>query len=81
MPDEKRLQALGNAIQRDPDAPVNYLLRGEYWFEVGDTDNARHDFLQARDLAQAALEESDWGYVLQSYLDRAERWLYQLENE
>lgn len=68
-----RLYALDSAIERYPDAPVNYLLRGEYWFELGSFQQAQADFIRVCDLAVQALAESDWGYIYQSYLDRAEQ--------
>ena len=78
---DARLDALDYAIQKEPDAPVNYLLRGEYWLEAGEYEHARDDLEMARHLAQEALANSDWGYIYQSYIDRAERWLHQLDNE
>jgi hypothetical protein len=76
-----RLDALDYAIQLEPDAPVNYLLRGEFWLAAGDYERAWDDLDLARHLAQEALAESDWGYIYQSYTDRAEQRLHQLENE
>ena len=76
-----RLDALDYAIQQEPDAPVNYLLRGEIWLAAGEYESAWDDLTTARDLAKKALASSDWGYIYQSYIDRAERWLHQLENE
>jgi Tfp pilus assembly protein PilF len=75
----RRLQALDLAIERAPDAPVNYLLRGEYWLEVGEVDLARQDLQMARDLAKGQAEASDWGYIYQSYHDRAEELLKRLD--
>ncbi|MCD4686432.1 MAG: hypothetical protein K8S97_10900 [Anaerolineae bacterium] len=67
-----QMRALTRLIQREPDIPVHYLLRGEEWLVLGDLARARADFEQAQALATALLIESDWGYVLQAYLDRAE---------
>jgi hypothetical protein len=75
----RRLQALDLAIECAPDAPVNYLLRGEYWLEVGEVDLARQDLEAARDLAKGQVESSDWGYIYQSYHDRAEALLKRLD--
>lgn len=68
-----RLYVLDTAIERYPDAPVNYLLRGEFWFEQGDLQQAQADFIKVCDLAEQALQTSGWGYIYQSYLDRAEQ--------
>ena len=76
--DEQRLYALDLAIQRHPEAPVNYLLRGEFWMEAGKTDLAEQDLMTARALALEALEDADWGYIYQSYIDRAETLLQRL---
>ena len=75
------LDRLDYAIQQEPDAPVNYLLRGEFWLQAGDYQRAWDDFEAARELAQEALASSDWGYIYQSYIDRADVRLHQLENE
>lgn len=78
---DNRLYALDVAIDRYPDAPVNYLLRGEYWLEQGDFQQAQADFIKVCDLAAQALETSDWGYITQSYLDRAEQYLAMLAHQ
>lgn len=70
-----RLYALDAAIERYPDAPVNYLLRGEFWLEQGDFQQAQADFIKVCDLVTQALATADWGYIYQSYLDRAEQYL------
>lgn len=78
MIDEHRLYALDLAIEQQPEAPVNYLLRGEYWLEMGEPAAAQRDLLTALDLAEKALAASDWGYIYQSYIDRAESLLVRL---
>ena len=75
------LDGLDFAIQQEPDAPVNYLLRGEYWLQAGEFERAWDDLETARYLALEALASSDWGYIYQSYIDRADLRLHQLENE
>jgi hypothetical protein len=70
-----RLYALDYAVQQRPHAPVNYLLRGEYWLEVGDVQKAAQDFSTVRRLASQGLHASDWGYIYQSYIDRADEFL------
>ncbi|NJL96024.1 MAG: hypothetical protein HC915_20975 [Anaerolineae bacterium] len=65
------LYALDIAIQRHPQAAVNYLLRAEYWAHTGNLALARQDCATALHLAQQTLETSDWAYAAQSYRDRA----------
>lgn len=75
---DRQLYELDFAVERHPDAPVNYLLRGEYWLRAGDAYQARADLEKARELAAELHKNSDWGYIFQSYSDRAEallRWL------
>jgi hypothetical protein len=67
-----QVRTLTRLIQREPDVPVHYLLRGEEWLMLGELAYARADFERAHALAAAQLVESDWGYLLQAYLDRAE---------
>lgn len=76
--DQWRLSDLDSAVERKPQAPVNYLLRGEFWLEVGDHHKAQEDLSRARELAALCLEKSDWGYIYQSYIDRAEDMLRHL---
>ncbi|MFP4320906.1 MAG: hypothetical protein ACLFTK_00485 [Anaerolineales bacterium] len=78
---DARLAALETAIRRAPDAAVNYLLRGELWLELGKLDAAREDLLLARDLAAAQAVQRDWGYIDQSYHDRAEHLLATLQSQ
>jgi hypothetical protein len=70
-----RLRLLDRAIEENPQAAVNFVLRGEYRLSQGDLDGARNDFEQALFLARLELSKSDWGYILQSLLDRAEQGL------
>ncbi len=70
-----RLYALEAAIERDPNTPVHYLLRGEFWVEQGDFQQAQADFIKVCDLVAQMIDTSDWGYIYQSYLDRAEQQL------
>jgi len=79
MGQNERLLALNLAVERAPDAPVNYLLRGEYWLEHQRPSLAREDLEQALMLAQTQLDTLDWGYIYQSYIDRASQLLAYIE--
>ena len=72
MSESIQVRLLSRAIQDDPDAPGNYLLRAEEWLVMGDTTRARADFERAQTLTEALLEHASWGYVYQAYLDRVE---------
>ncbi|HVO43414.1 MAG TPA: hypothetical protein VMT34_12360 [Aggregatilineales bacterium] len=65
------IDLLTQAIQQHPDLPGNYLLRAEVYFRDGDEERAADDFRQALTLAQARVDTVDWGYIYQSYIDRA----------
>jgi len=62
---------LTRLIQREPDVPVYYVLRGEGFLARGQHAQARADFEIAQRLAQALAAQSDWGYLYQAYGDRA----------
>jgi hypothetical protein len=68
---------LSRLIEADPEAPVNYLLRGEEWLVCGQVEQARADFEAARARSERLLNQSAWGYIFQSYIDRAEAGLRQ----
>ena len=68
---------LSRAIQADPDAPVNYVLRGQEWLAMGEWARAQTDFLTARALAEDLLQGSAWGYLYQMYIDWADLGLRQ----
>jgi hypothetical protein len=72
-----QVRFLSRLIEADPDAPVNYLLRGEEWLVCGQFEEARADFEAARARSERLLSESAWGYIHQSYIDRAEAGLRQ----
>jgi Flp pilus assembly protein TadD len=69
---ENRLRTLDRAIAEFPDAPTNYVLRGELLMKMGDADLAAADFLHAMTLAATQLETANWGFVLQALHDRAQ---------
>jgi tetratricopeptide (TPR) repeat protein len=75
---EIRLRLLNRVIEQHPDAAVNYVLRGEYWLEQGDFQQAEADFLAAIVLGQAELETSDWGFLQQALVDRARQGLREI---
>ncbi len=71
------IRLLTRAVQREPDAAVHYLLRGEEWLLRGEFARAQADLERARALAARDLARSDWGYIDQAYQDRAEAALRQ----
>lgn len=68
---EARLRRLDKAVAAAPDAPMNFVLRGELKLKLGQRDEAATDFQQALGLAERAFTESDWGLVAQAISDRA----------
>lgn len=66
-----RVTALNRAIDADPDAPVNYVLRGELRLKLREREAAAADFQKALALADSAFAASDWGLVAQTLCDRA----------
>ncbi len=69
--DETRLQSLDYAIERYPEAPANYVLRGELYLQHARYDAAAFDFKEALRLCEAELEQNAWGVVAQTLRDRA----------
>lgn len=72
-PPPTRLELLTAAIERHPDAPVNYVLRGEALREAGNLDSAVDDFLTALRLAEG--RETTWEFLNRAFLDRARQGL------
>ena len=68
---EARLYNLNWAISAFPDAPANYVLRGELLLGIGDSLGAAADFRRALELALNEVESEDWGLVAQALQDRA----------
>src|SRR4051812_6637381 len=66
-----RIDVLTTAIEKNPEAPVNYVLRGEMLLDGGDLDLAADDFHKALVLAQSRAEGANWGYIYQALADRA----------
>ena len=75
----QRMADLNRAISDNPQAAANYLLRGELRLERGQYELARHDFMQAIELAEAQFENDQWGLVAQSVMDRARERLRQVK--
>lgn len=65
------LETLGLAIQRHPDAPSNYVVRGEMYLAMGAVLEAASDFRRALHLAESGAETAAWGFVYSSLADRA----------
>jgi tetratricopeptide (TPR) repeat protein len=68
---EQRLRSLSLAIEKYPETPVNYVLRGELYLDVKEYELAAADFQRALELAAAQFEASDWGGIAQVMRDRA----------
>jgi Tfp pilus assembly protein PilF len=62
---------LTEAIERYPDSPVNYVLRGEALLDGGDKDLAADDFMKALALAEPRADTANWGYINRALADRA----------
>lgn len=65
------MRALDEAITLHPDAPVNYIVRGELYLRAGRCAQAAVDFQHALALAAAQFERDDWGVMAQALRDRA----------
>ena len=68
-----RVAQLDRAVEQYPDAPVNYVLRAEYLYDMGAYESALADFEQALTLASAQFEHDNWGLISQAMQDRALR--------
>jgi tetratricopeptide (TPR) repeat protein len=71
----QRLHELNRAIEHYPDAPANFVVRGELYLETGAVELAIQDFSRALELATEQFEESDWGVLAQAMRDRAQQGL------
>jgi tetratricopeptide (TPR) repeat protein len=76
--ERQRLLDLTVAIERYPEAAVNYLLRGELHMELEQYTLAQEDFEQALQLAEAQYQQDSWGLSAQAIADRARRGLEEL---
>ena len=68
---EARFIELTRAIDGHPDAPVNYVLRGELLLDAGDAVAAADDFATAILLAEQCAERAEWGYLSVALIERA----------
>ena len=78
---QERLRELDDAIALSPASAANYTLRGELYLRLGEPAAARRDFQRALALAEAQIESSNWGIVVQAVVDRAQRGLAQAEKQ
>jgi hypothetical protein len=74
-----RLELLTKAIADQPEAPANYVIRGELLLDAEDYALAAQDFETALSLAQPLAESSNWGYINQALIDRARQGLRQCQ--
>src|SRR5258708_7965573 len=65
------LDELSAAIEHYPDAPANYVLRGELYLDEGQIALAAQDFQRALELADPLAESATWGYINEALADRA----------
>lgn len=72
-----RLRRLSQLIEVNPDAAVNYVLRGELQLDLKAFADARADFEQALARTQSSNDLDGWGVVTQALRDRAQRGLAQ----
>jgi hypothetical protein len=68
----RRLEALTEAIEREPQSIANYVLRGELLLAAGYDEEAERDFEQAVEMAARQFEQEDWGLLSQALRDQAE---------
>ncbi len=75
MINRSRMTLLNRAIDGNPQAAINYVLRGELWLKNEQPEAAIADFQAGIALAEAELENSDWDYLQQTIIDRAQQGL------
>ncbi len=68
----QELVRLNRNIDAYPDAAINYLLRGEFWLKLEQTQQALPDLVKAIELAELERNQSPWEYREQAVIDRAE---------
>jgi tetratricopeptide (TPR) repeat protein len=67
----ERLRELDDLIAVYPTAPMNYVLRGELFYDVRQYELALPDFQRAVELAQDEFDHADWGIAAQVVGERA----------
>lgn len=70
-PDAARVESLTRYIERYPNTPTNYILRGEVYLTLRQAASAAADFRRALDLAEAHSADLSWGYANAAFIDRA----------
>jgi len=73
--ERQRLLELSIAIERYPEAAVNYLLRGELHLQQKQWALAEEDLSEALRLADSQYSQERWGISAQAIADRARRGL------
>ncbi len=68
---QQRVNELNRAIADDPEAAINYVLRGEAYLQTREYALAYADFQQGLEMATTQVEQNDWGIVAQAVQDRA----------
>lgn len=76
---EARASDLTQMIEAQPEAPANYVFRGELLLKSGAYNAAADDFRRALELAAQQVEIARWGVVVQALQDRALAGLEQAE--
>ena len=76
-PVPSRVEALTAAIELHPEAPVNYVFRGEALLENSYYAEAAADFEKGLELADSLAESANWGYIYRALADRAREGLRQ----
>ncbi|CAG0975054.1 hypothetical protein ANRL4_01513 [Anaerolineae bacterium] len=77
---QARVILLTEAIEKYPDAPANYVLRGEALIEAGDDQAAVDDFRNALKIIKGAVESQNWGYIYPMLAERARAGLRHLQS-
>lgn len=76
--ESQRLRDLTVAIERYPEAAVNYLMRGELHLELRQWVLAEEDLSEALRLAENQYRQDTWGLSAQAIADRARRGLEEI---